>query len=277
MTKPGIIRGNLLAAAAGFMLASGRDIEPARLLALLVGLGLIIGASCVANNYLDRSVDRKMERTHGRALVTGEISVKNASLYCLALLAAGSVVLGVFTNSLALWIAWAGVIFYVAVYGIVKRLSWLGTLVGSISGAIPPLAGYAAAAGKLEPAAWILFVILIAWQMPHFYAIAIYRLEDYKKAGIPVLPAVKGIPATKNQIFFFVQTYLFATLALSVLGYTGYVYFGVSSAIGIAWVVLAMRGLRTRNDDRWARGMFKYSLGALSLLCLTIYFDGFLP
>lgn len=277
LAKPGIIRGNLITAVAGFILASGKEIHFTTLVLMVIGLALIIGSSCVINNYIDRGIDEKMDRTRNRALVTKQISNSNAFIYCGVLLTTGSLILGILVNPLSLYIALIGVFFYVAVYGIAKRLSPLGTLVGSISGAVPPLVGYAAAAGKLDVAAVILFFILVAWQMPHFYAIAIYRLDDYKRAGIPVLPAVKGIAATKKQILFYVQIYLFLTLSLSVFGYTGYTYFAVASLFGIIWVCYAMNGLKTTNDIKWSQGMFRFSLIALSTLSLTIYFNDLLP
>lgn len=277
LVKPGIIRGNAVTAAAGFFLASTTTINWSSFAAMMVGLALIIGASCVANNYIDRDIDRKMERTKKRALVTQEISTLNAFIYCLALGITGSLVLGFLTGSLALYLALAGVFFYVVVYGVAKRLSPLGTLVGSISGAIPPLVGYAAASGKLDLAAIILFLILVTWQMPHFYAIAMYRIEDYKRAGIPVLPVEKGMSTTKKHILFYCQLYLFAALALSVFGYTGYVYFGVAALLGIVWIWLAMKGFKATSDEKWAKLMFRYSLLNLSLLCLVIYFGRLLP
>ncbi len=244
---------------------------------MLLGLSLIIASACVLNNYIDRNIDRKMDRTKNRALATGDLTAMNAIIYAAVLGIGGSLILAKLTNFLTLYLALAGLFFYVVVYGAAKRLTVHGTLVGSISGAAPPLVGYCAVTGKLDFAAFILFLILVAWQMPHFYAIAMYRINDYKRAGIPVLPAVKNMDITKKQIIFYIQAYLAASLALSVFGYTGYFYFAVAAILGIAWLWLGLRGLNARDDKKWARGMFRFSLLALSLLCLAIYFDPLLP
>ena len=200
LTKPGIIRGNLITAAAGFFLASKDIVDMKLLLAMLVGTSLVIASGCVLNNYLDISIDKQMARTKKRALVTGTITSKNALIFATILGLSGEIILLIFTNLLTALIGLFGLFVYVIVYGAAKRRSTHGTLVGSLSGAVPPVAGYTAVTGSLDWAALTLFLILVCWQMPHFYAIAIYRYNEYKAAGLPMLPIVKGIRATKLQI-----------------------------------------------------------------------------
>ena len=277
LTKPGIIRGNAITAAAGFFLAANGRVDVGLFIAMLAGLSLIIASGCVFNNYIDSDIDARMDRTKNRALVSGRVTGKNALVYATVLGIFGSLILATMINLLALYLALAGLFFYVVVYGFAKRRGAYGTLVGSISGAIPPLVGYGAVSGRLDLAALILFVILVTWQMPHFYAIAMYRLDDYERAGIPVLPAAKGMSITKKRIIFYVQAYLFATLGLSVFGFTGYTYFALATVLGVTWLWLALRGIKARDDKKWAHLMFRFSLLALSLLCLTIYFDRLLP
>lgn len=277
LTKPGIIRGNLITAAAGFFLASHGKFNSGLFLAMLAGLVLVVASGCVLNNLLDKNIDQKMERTKGRAIASGKVSAFTAFVYAVILALTGSVLLAVTTNKLTLGLALAGLFSYVVVYGIAKRLTSYGTIIGSVSGAVPPLVGYSAVSGDLDFAALILFIILVLWQMPHFYSIALYRLADYKRAGLPVLPLVKGTDTTKKRILLYIQAYLFATLALSVFGFTGYVYFGVAAILGTIWLSIGISELKTKDDKRWAKSMFRFSLLSLSLLCVTIYFDGFLP
>lgn len=263
----------MVTAAAGFFLASAGKIDILLFFSTLFGLALIIASGCVFNNFLDRKLDQKMERTKNRALAVNKIPILNALVFGAILAIIGTLVLALKTNSLTVFLALAGLFLYVVVYGAAKRLSIHGTLVGSLSGAIPPVAGYCAATGNLDLAALILFIILVAWQMPHFYAIAIYRLDDYKNAGLPVLPVKSGIEITKKHMLFYIYVYLFATLSLSVAGYTGYVYFAVATLLGLGWLFKAFAGSTAKDDQLWAKGIFRYSLICLSVLCLTIYLD----
>ena len=202
LTKPGIIYGNSINTAGGFLLAAKGVIDPLLFLAALIGTAFVIGSACVFNNYIDREIDEKMARTKKRALVTGDIPVKNALIFGTLLGILGFLILFSYTNLLTGVIGVIGVVMYVVVYGYFKRRTVHGTLIGSISGAIPPVAGYTAVTNLIDTGAILLFLILVFWQMPHFYAIAVYRIEDYKKAGIPVLSVVKGIPTTKKTDSF---------------------------------------------------------------------------
>ncbi len=277
LTKPGIVRGNVLAGAAGFLFASGRTLELSALLGLVVGMYLVIASSCVINNYLDRELDRNMQRTKQRALVTGKISVRSAVIYGLILGIVGFSVLLATTNWITSLLGFIGVIFYVVAYGYAKRHSKWGTLVGSISGAIPPVAGYAAGADTIDGTAALLFVILAVWQMPHFYAIALFRKADYAKAGIPVWSMVEGNASTKRQIIGFIVLFIFASLALSTLGQAGIVYTILMALIGVWWLAYALKGLRTADDIKWSRGVFGCSLLVLLTFCALISVDAFLP
>lgn len=274
LTKPGIIRGNIVTATAGFLLASKGDVHYWTLLYLLIGLSLVIACGCVFNNYIDRDIDRKMARTKKRALVEGRIDARLALMYGALLGIIGLYVLVKDVNAKTALIGVVGLFFYVVVYGYVKRRSYYGTIVGSISGATPPLAGYVAVTNHFDPAAWLLFLILVFWQMPHFYAIAIYRLKDYKAAGIPVLPLEKGISTTKVHIMVYIVAFTIAMLALSALSYTGSVYAIVAGLIGLGWFSFGLRGFRSPDSQHWARSMFFVSLLALTLWCVAVGLSG---
>jgi protoheme IX farnesyltransferase len=280
LTKPGIIRGNLLTAAAGFLLASGDDIKLGLLLATLVGTSLVIASACVTNNYIDREIDAKMARTKGRAFVKGLVSARVAAIYSVSLGLAGFLVLAIYVNWLTVMIGLVGWVFYVVVYGVGKRRTVHGTIIGSISGATPITAGYTAASGRLDSGALILFLILVLWQMPHFYAIAMYRFDDYKAAGLPVLPVKQGTQSAKHQIMWYIVAFTAAAALLTLFGYTGYIYLAVVVLLGLSWLYLGLKGLGTddkRADKRWARQMFFFSLLAIMVLSIMIAVGGRLP
>ncbi|MDB5184433.1 MAG: cyoE [Candidatus Saccharibacteria bacterium] len=276
LTKPGIIRGNVMTTIAGFLLASRGHISWSRLVLAIIGMSLVIGGACVSNNYLDRGIDRHMERTRKRAMVRGTISPQRALTFAAGLLIAGAVALA-FVNWISLALGLFGVFAYVALYGLAKRRSVHGTLVGSISGAIPIVTGYTAASGRLDGAAGLLFVVLTVWQMPHFYAIAIYRRQDYAAAGLPVLPVVRGIAAAKRQIIAYIAGFVVACTLLTILGYTGYVYLAIMLVVGLYWLKLALKGRRASDDNRWAKQVFGMSLATLTVFSVVISVNWWLP
>lgn len=277
LTKPGIVYGNAIYAIGGFFLAFKFHSSFLLFFAMLFGISLSIAAACVFNNYIDRGIDGKMERTKKRALVTHTISSQAALTYgtILGLLGGGLLIFG--TNLLTAFITFIGLVFYIILYGIGKRKSVHGTLVGAVSGAVPPVVGYTAVTNNFDMGAFLLFIILIAWQMPHFYAIAIYRLKEYKNANIPVLPAVKGIMVTKIQIVFYTLSFLIATTLLTVFKYTGFVYLIVMMLIGLAWVWYAVEGFWAKDTDKWARKVFFLSLVITLVFSVMISLGGLLP
>lgn len=277
LTKPGIVRGNLFSAAAGFFLASGGNIDVFLFLSVILGTIFVIASGCVFNNYIDRGIDAKMERTKKRPLVAGVISGKNALVYGTILGLLSLFIFSFFTNFLTVRVALAGFIFYVVMYGYFKRRSIYGTLVGSISGAIPPVIGYTAVTQRVDFAAVLLFFILVAWQMPHFYAIGIYRLEEYKKAGLPILSIIKGIHLTKTHIVFYIIAFIILSSMMTVFGYTGFLYLIVILIVGLNWLMKALRGFSGKEDSAWAKSIFSYSLLVLLVFCATISIDFILP
>lgn len=273
LAKPGIIFGNAITAASGFILASKGHIDFWLFLATLVGLSFVIGSACVFNNYIDRGIDQKMARTKHRPLVTGAISVQDALIFGAALGCCGILLLTAYTNPLTTSIALTGFFVYVALYSFLKYKTEYGTLIGSIAGAVPPVVGYCAVSNRLDAGALIMFMIIVFWQMPHFFAIALYRLDDYAAASLPVLPITKGAHITKIHMLLYVIAFLVASLMLTVLGYTGYLYFAVTALLGLTWLWLCIKGFKADNDRLWARKMFLFSLVIVTVLCLTIAID----
>ena len=282
LAKPGMVYGNVITTIASFLFALAFDFsQPLHTFVLFIattlGISLIIGSACVYNNIADREIDKKMERTKNRALVTGRISIPSALLYGALLGSIGFSLLYVCVNPLTAYIGAFGWFSYVVLYGLAKRGSSLGALVGSISGGVPIIVGYTAVTNSFDTRALLLFIILALWQMPHFYAIAIYRLEDYKKAGIPVLPAEKGMLKTKLDILIYLNLYILVTLSFSLLGYAGVVYFLSSFIFGILWLVRSLRGFTAQDDTLWAKSLFKFSLIVLLAFCTTLALSPLLP
>jgi protoheme IX farnesyltransferase len=275
LTKPGIIMGNLIATVSGFMLASQGVFDGSLFAAVVTGLGLVIASACVFNNYFDRDIDEKMARTKNRPLVKGLISGKSAIVFASFLGMVGFVILILYTNWLTVAAAAIGFIVYVCLYTFWKRSASWATLVGSLAGSIPPVVGYFAVSNKIDLGAVLLFLILVLWQMPHFYSIAIYRLKEYAAASIPLLPVRKGTYVTKVHIVVYVVAYLLATVTLFALGYTGYGYLVTALVFGGAWLFFAVQGFWVDNDVRWARKMFQFSILVITALCIAISVDSF--
>lgn len=230
-----------------------------------------MASACVLNNVTDRNVDIKMNRTKKRALVTGVISPVSAIVYGIILGSIGFGLLALYTNWLTVLIGVIGMVDYLLLYAVTKRRSVHGTLVGTISGATPPVAGYVAVTNQIDTAAVLLFLILVFWQMAHFYAIAMFRAKDYKAAGIPVLPVVKGMRAAKIQIVIYIILFCITTLLLPVLGYGSYTYAILMTIVGLVWLKSAIIGFTTTSDKEdilWSRKVFKFSL--LTLLGFSI-------
>lgn len=274
VVKPGIIFGNLIATVGGFLLASQGRPDWLLLVATVLGVALVVASGCAINNCIDRDIDACMARTRTRVLVTGAMSVKAALAHGIVLGVAGFACLALLTPLLTLaWVAF-GFVIYVGAYSLwLKRGSVYGTVVGSLSGAVPPVAGYCAAAGHWDNGALILLAMFCLWQMPHSYAIAIFRFADYERARIPVLPVVRGIPAAKRQIVLYILAFFVATILLVVGGYAGYGYLAVACATSAWWLRMALGGRRAPDDVVWARQVFIFSIITITALCVTMAVD----
>ena len=275
LTKPGIIFGNIVTTIGGFALASHGVFDWGLLAATLAGLGCVIGSAGIFNNYIDRAADAKMERTKERGFVQGTVSPALAFLFAAVLLVSGVVTLAVFTNLLTVFVTLIGFFVYLVLYAFMKYHSFYGTLVGSIAGAVPPVVGYCAVSNNFDLGAALIFSVLVLWQMPHFFAIAIYRHDDYAAANIPVMPVVKGMETTKKQMFFYIIAFLATALSLTFIGLTGALYTIIVLLLSIAWLGLCLRGLYIDPEKNriWAKEMFVYSLVVIMGLCLAIPFD----
>jgi protoheme IX farnesyltransferase len=278
VTKPGIVFGNLISVMGGLLLASRGQVDITLLLGTLIGMSMVIASGCVFNNYIDRNLDGKMIRTQNRVLAKGLMSPGVALIYGTLLGVSGTALLWTVTNVLSVAIVLAGFTVYVGLYSLyLKRHSVYAILTGSLAGAAPPLAGYCAVSNSFDMGAVILLLIFSLWQMPHSYAIAVFRYKDYIAAEIPVLPVKRGIPATKKHVVGYMMGFVAATLMPTFGGYTGYSYLAVAAAMGLLWLSLAWRGYRTSDDRGWAKKLFFSSILIITILCVMMSIDSRVP
>lgn len=214
LAKPRIVFMVLVTTVIGYYLAAGGVKDLLRLALTLVGTGLAAGGSAVLNNYLERDIDLRMDRTRGRAIPAGVIEPAVALAYGVALVLAGVSLLAWRVNVLSAFLVLLTAFLYVLVYTPLKRMTWWNTPIGAIPGALPPMVGWAAASGTLQPGAWLLFAILFAWQHPHFYAIAWMHKDDYAKAGFKMLSVVD---TTGRRLFRQSILYALALIGLSIM------------------------------------------------------------
>lgn len=274
LIKPGIIYGNSITVIAGFLLASkGQPFDLSVFLGVLIGISFVMAGGCIFNNCFDRDIDARMQRTKNRALVKKTISLRGALIYGCVLSLVGFLLLYFYTNMLTLAIAVFGFFVYTVIYTMYfKRSSLHSTLVGAFSGAVPPVIGYVAVTNNIDIVAVVLFLILVTWQMGHAFAIALYRLDDYTKADIYVLPVKKGVHSTKLQVVVYVVLFGVATFLLPLFVPLGKVYVYVLVVLSCAWLLYAVRGFFIKNIDEqsWAKNMFKLSLVVLLGFCVSI-------
>lgn len=258
-------------AVSGFVLAAEHFhvLSIRRFGGVVAGIGLVIASACVFNNFLDRGIDRKMSRTRRRALVTREISSPAALTFASFLGLVGFAVLALTTNRRTVLLNLVAILSYVFLYGWAKRKTVHGTLVGTVPGAIPPVAGYVAVSNKFDGGASLLFLILVFWQMAHFYSITLHRYEDYRNADLPVMPVRYGKQATKVQIIAYIIALAAALTCLTIFGYDGYVFLVLALSLCAYWL---WRGLADngQSSEKWGKRMFLTSLIVLIGLSIMI-------
>jgi len=271
LIKIGIVNSNLITAFTGVWLAlyfSGESlfVNIDRVILALLGSALIIAGSCAINNYYDRDIDHIMERTKSRPTVTGRINPMQVLVLGIGFILFGTILLAL-ASILSAIIGLIGVFAYIVLYTMwTKRHYTLNTVVGSISGAVPPLIGWTAI-DDLSIVAWVLFLIMFIWQPPHFLALAMKRCEEYRKANIPMLPVVHGFEITKRQMMVWVACLLPLPFYLYSLG-IGFII--LATLLNVGWLILALSGLKVKDDIKWAKWMFVYSLNYLTILFVAM-------
>lgn len=271
LTKPGIIGANLMTAVAGFLFASVSPFDWIGFVGMAVGITFILASGTIANNFIDRSLDSKMERTKNRALVTGQIKPLHALLATILFGVIGLALLVLYTNLYTVLIGIFGFVSYVGIYGYAKRKSYLGTAIGTLPGASPMVAGYVAATNSIDRTSLALFLIMAIWQMAHFYAITIFRKDDYKSASIPVISIVKGVPKTKRHIVVYTAILVPCIVLLKAISSLGLISFFALLAISLWWLRITVSEI---DHPKWAHKSFGGSLVVLIVISLILSMDG---
>lgn len=274
LTKPRLLRLNMFAALGGFWVASKWDLNYLLLIWMLVGSTLTMASATVVNNYWDRELDLKMERTKNRTLPMGRMKPSAVLAYGVLLGVTGLSVLFFLVNPLTGWLGLLGWVVYIVIYTIwLKRTSTWSTSIGGISGAMPPVIGYCAVTGEVDAGAWILFALLFLWQPAHFWSLAIRRVEEYREAGFPLLPVVKGIKRTKLQMIPYVLLLLPAVVLMYSYGYAGIYFLVISVALSLVWLAHTLQGVAAKDTEKWARINFLISVNYLMVVFIAMIAD----
>ncbi|RKQ37366.1 heme o synthase [Oceanobacillus halophilus] len=272
LIKIGIVNSNLITTFAGFWLAiyftgSTLPLNWDLFVLSMLGSALVIAGGCILNNWFDIDIDPKMSRTKNRPTVTGFFSLKAVLTMGLVTTLIGLILLFLTTVEAALF-GFFGWFVYVVLYTMwTKRKTTLNTIVGSFSGAMPPVIGWAAVYPEFHVVPFILFLIMFIWQTPHFLSLAMKKTEDYRDAGIPMLPVVYGFNMTKRQIVIYIASLLPLPLFLTSLGTTFVV---IASIFNIIWLLIGIRGFFMKDDLKWANMIFIFSLNYLMVIFLLM-------
>ena len=269
LLKPRVMSLVVFTALVGMVLAPG-GIHPVIGFAALIAIAVGAGAAGALNMWYDADIDRLMRRTRGRPVPIGRVAPSEALAFGLMLSVGAVTVLGLFAN----WVAGALLAFTIFFYAVVytmwlKRATPQNIVIGGAAGALPPVIGWATVTGSVSLESLVLFAIIFLWTPPHFWALSLYRADDYAKAGVPMLPVVAGAAATRRQILVYSAILVVAGLAPFALGFGGVLYGAVAAATGAFFMLLAVRVHRSREDaagERAARDLFAYSILYLFLL-----------
>ena len=279
LTKPRVIQLIVFCALIGMVLAvpgvPGMDDVVTATIASL-GIWLVSGAAAAFNCIVEKSIDAKMKRTSWRPTARGDLSDVQTLLFSAVLGITGSVILYVWINPLTMWLTFGTFVGYAVIYTMVlKPLTPQNIVIGGASGAMPPVLGWAAMTNEVTADALILFLIIFLWTPPHFWALALYRVEDYRKSGLPMLPVTHGSEFTRLQIFLYTLVLFAACLLPFVSGMSSWLYLASAVVLSVIFCVYAVRLMRNYSDEL-ARATFRFSLWHLSLLFAALLLDHYL-
>ena len=279
LTKPRVVQLIVFCALIGMVLAVPGMPSVAEfkvgLLACL-GIWLVAGAAAAFNCIVEKSIDAKMKRTAWRPTAKGELSDTQTLIFSAVLCGIGSAILYVWVNSLTMWLTFATFIGYAVIYTVIlKPLTPQNIVIGGASGAMPPVLGWAAMTNSVGPEALILFLIIFLWTPPHFWALALYRVEDYRKSGLPMLPVTHGNEFTRLQVFLYTLVLFPACLMPFVFGMSSWPYLVVATVLSLGFIGYAFALWRNYSDEL-ARKTFRFSLIHLSVLFAALLIDHYI-
>ena len=276
LTKPRVVQLIVFCAVIGMLLAEPGWPRLALALPATVGIWLVASAAAAFNCLVEQVIDSKMARTAWRPTARGELGTAQALLFSTVLCAAGSAVLFWWVNPLTMWLTFATFVGYAVVYTVVlKPLTPQNIVIGGASGAMPPVLGWAAMRNDVGPEAVVMCLIIFLWTPPHFWALALYRVEDYRRAGLPMLPVTHGSDFTRLNVLLYTLVLFAATLLPFIIGMSGWLY--LASAVVLGALFIAYGWMLWRNySDALARKTFRFSLWHLSLLFAALLVDHYL-
>jgi protoheme IX farnesyltransferase len=273
LTKPRVVSLIVFCAAIGMFLATPGMVPPGLLLSAIIGIWLVAGSAAAVNCLVERTIDAVMRRTRGRPLPRGELTSRQTLAFAAAIGGAGLWMLYALVNPLTMWLTLGTFIGYAVVYTILlKPATPQNIVVGGASGAMPPVLGWAAVTGDVSPEALLLFLIIFAWTPPHFWALALYRTEDFAKAGLPMLPVTHGQRFTRLYVMLYTLVLFASSLLPFAYGMSGWIYLAAALALSGVFVAYAVR-LYVRYSDALARRTFRYSIAYLALLFSALLVD----
>jgi protoheme IX farnesyltransferase len=273
LTKPRVVQLIVFCAVIGMLLAEPGWPRLALLLPATAGIWLVAAAAAAFNCLVEQRIDARMQRTAWRPTAKGELSPAQALLFSSLLCALGSAILWHWVNALTMALTFATFIGYAVIYTVVlKPLTPQNIVIGGASGAMPPLLGWAAMTGEVGPKALMLFLIIFLWTPPHFWALALYRAEDYRRAGLPMLPVTHGSEFTRLQVLLYTLVLFAASLLPFVYRQSGWIYFVAAILLGLRFIQYAWR-LWRQYSDGLARQTFRFSIWHLSLLFAALLLD----
>ena len=273
LTKPRVVQLIVFCALIGMLLATPGVPEWRLVLAGVAGIWLVAAAAAAFNCLVEQHIDARMARTSWRATATGELTTQQALAFSTVLATAGSAILWVAVNALTMWLTLATFVGYAIVYTMVlKPLTPQNIVIGGASGAMPPVLGWAAIRGDVGPEALILCLIIFVWTPPHFWALALYRAEDYRRAGLPMLPVTHGSEFTRLHVLLYTLVLFAATLLPFVAGMSGGIYLAAAIVLGTMFSGYAWRLWRGYSDVL-ARQTFRFSIVHLTLLFAALLVD----
>jgi protoheme IX farnesyltransferase len=277
LTKPGVVQLLVFTAVVGMFLAVPGMVPWDALIAGSLGIGLAAAAGAVVNQILDQRIDAQMARTRNRPLPGGRIGERDALAFAMGLGLAGIAVLVLFVNVLTAALTFASLIGYAVVYTVyLKRATPQNIVIGGAAGAAPPVLGWTAVTGTVDPHALLLFLIIFTWTPPHFWALAIARRSDYERAAIPMLPVTHGVEVTKSFVVYYTILLVLVTVLPYITGMTGPLYLFGALLLGAGFLYYALQlKLKPREDSPMAT--FRYSIAYLMALFTFLLIDHYIP
>jgi protoheme IX farnesyltransferase len=277
LCKPNVVLLIVFTAVVGMLLAAPGMVPLHALVFGTIGIGMAAASAAAINHVVDRKIDAVMGRTRGRPLPQGAVNSRDALVFALSVGVVSMVILGVLVNALTAWLTFLSLIGYAVIYTMyLKRATPQNIVIGGAAGAAPPVLGWTAVTGSVDPGALLLFLIIFTWTPPHFWALAIHRAEEYRKVDMPMLPVTHGSDYTRLQILLYTVLLLVVTLLPYGYGMSGGLYLGGSMVLGLGFLYYAVR-LYRNDDPSMPMRTFGYSILYLMVLFALLLVDHYVP